>query len=108
MSKAFSHYPAANTAAIVGDDGAGRAALTDPDPEIAAIHWSYDAAPTGGRLSITIDTVVVYDVDITAAGPGAVSFGDGELKLPAVSTDLDITLAAGGAAVTGKLNVFAK
>ena len=71
---------------------------------ILGVTWSYSGAPTGGRLSTTGLEGDEFDVDITAGGPGAM------LMPPAVSTrggEVVVTLAAGGAAVVGKLTVFA-
>jgi hypothetical protein len=72
--------------------------------ELNYVCWSYSAAPTGGRLVVTNNGTTVFDVDITAGGPGA-------LRLPDIGSDKNaamvITLYAGGASVVGKLNVYA-
>lgn len=65
---------------------------------------SYSAAPTGGRLTITDNAVTVFDLDITTAGPFTIPLPDGIQNL-AVNTALVFTLAAGGAAVVGKINL---
>jgi hypothetical protein len=71
---------------------------------VAEVLWSYNAAPTGGRLTISgLQGGEVLDIDITASGPGP-------LLLPplagAAGTSVVITLAGGGGAVVGKLTVF--
>lgn len=89
------HVPASNTAAVVT-----LTALAGQRRIINAVQWSYTAAPTGGRLTIS-DGTTRFDVDITAAGPGG--FG---LCIPGdAGTEVVITLAAGGAGIVGKLNV---
>lgn len=94
-----------------GISGANAAlALTLPAPSgghparyrIAYVAWSYDAAPSGGRLTITGLEGDALSVDITSAGPGA-------LRLPMLPgkghTEIVATLAAGGSGVSGRLNV---
>lgn len=91
-----SHRPNADTAAVVT-----LAAVTDLEHVVHNIQWSYSDAPTGGKLTITVAAVIVWEVDITAAGPGG--FG-----MPIAGDDNEavvITLAAGGGSVVGKLNV---
>jgi len=97
-----SHYPTGNTAAVITI-----AAVADQRIIIDSIQWSYSGAPTGGRLSITDGGVTIFDIDITAAGPGGFGLtlpASGGLKSPAAGSAIVITLAAGGAGVTGKLN----
>lgn len=38
------------------------------------ISWSFDAEPTDGNLKVEIGGVTVWQVDITAAGPGHIEF----------------------------------
>ena len=86
------HYPAANTNAVIVI-----ASVANRKAVIHAIQWSYSAAPTGGRLVVTVGGVTVLDTDITSGGPGgfqATFAGDGAV----------ITLYAGGAAIVGKLS----
>lgn len=66
------------------------------------VHYSYNAAPAAGRLTIT-DGVATYLLDITAAGPGWVPFDTTRWAEGAAVT---ITLAGGGGAVIGCLNVL--
>lgn len=70
--------------------------------ELSGISWSYSAAPTGGRLRLLEGATVVFDIDITAAGPGYIPFHRPK-RLAAAGT---IELAAAGAGVIGKVNVL--
>lgn len=88
-------FPAVNTAATFTI-----AANTERRNRLVRVYWSYNAAPTGGRLTITIGGVVEYDFDITAAGPNSVEMSG---AISAVNATIVVTLAAAGAAVTGKL-----
>lgn len=88
------HYPASNTAAIITiPPNASRRAV------IHAIQWSYSDTPVGGRLAITRGGVAIFDVDITTSGPGGYYF----YKCGQVNEEVIITLSAGGAGITGKL-----
>jgi hypothetical protein len=80
----------------VAAQGAGRHAM------FMWVHWSYTAQPTNGRLTIT-DGVTNYRVDITDGGPGFLPF-DGVRW--AENRAVTVTLAAGGAGVTGCINVL--
>jgi hypothetical protein len=65
------------------------------------VQWSYSAAPTGGKLTITTNAVTIFEEDITASGPGGHT-----IVLPSLNnTTMVITLASGAGAVVGKLNV---
>lgn len=93
------HFPAANTAAVV----------TFPAGDFAwsllGVLWSYSGDPTGGGLTIS-DGTTTLDFDITKGGPsGWQEFPCVGFKLGAALT---VTLKAGGAGVTGKLNVAAR
>jgi len=71
---------------------------------ISNVMWSYNAAPTAGSLNIVdAQGERQVQVDITAAGPGFILGGDGWAEFEAGS-GVTLTLAAGGAAVTGKLS----
>ncbi len=94
-----SDYPAANTDAVVT-----LAADADEMHVLKKIYWSYDVGPVG-RLYVAIDGVTKLDVDITSSGPGFLPFDDG-LYGGEKNKSLVVTLAAGGAAVTGKLTVI--
>jgi hypothetical protein len=92
--------PAANNAAVVtlAAPGAGRSNV------VASVEWSYSAAPTGGQLTIAngISTWTVY---VTDGGPGF--FRWEPPKRYADNRAVTVTLAAGGAAVSGTVNVHA-
>ncbi len=92
-----SHEPAANTAAVVTI-----AAATNKYHHISQVVYSYDADPTGGSLTITDGTYTVV-VDITTTGPGSLYFP--REFASSLGSAITVTLAAGGAGVTGKLNV---
>jgi len=94
-------YPAADTAAVVTLATTG----THRYHVIGSVYWSYDDDPTGGRLYIDYGGNFAFDIDITAGGPGFV-FWQPPVEAAKASYVI-ITLAAGGAGVTGKLNVHA-
>lgn len=94
------HAPASNTAAVVTKAAAGAGVSNVID----GIAWSYDAAPTNGGLTITDGGSTVFQVAVTAAGPGFFLFPR-PLK-SAANSALVVTLAAGGSGVTGKVNVL--
>ncbi|RIK75377.1 MAG: hypothetical protein DCC68_21245 [Planctomycetota bacterium] len=69
---------------------------------IDRVVCSYDADPTGGRITVVIGGVTKFDQFITHAGLAPLDLGVwGGANEAAV-----ITLAAGGTNVTGKLDVF--
>lgn len=90
-----SHFPAAATAAVVT-----LAAIEFKRRVVARIVWSYSAAPTGGKLTITGEGTT-FEFDITAAGPGSLPL----CYVGAENTAVVVTLASGGGTVVGKLNV---
>jgi len=70
---------------------------------IDAIGWSYSAAPTGGRLVVTIGGTTLIDIDIVAGGPGLMEFSNPFYKTSEAKGEaLVITLHAGGGGVVGK------
>lgn len=72
---------------------------------ITGIAWSYDSAPTGGGLTVQDGSgTVVFSMSITAAGPGSVYFFTA--KQGSINTAMIVTLAGGGGAVIGKVNVL--
>jgi hypothetical protein len=94
------HAPAANAAAVVtyGADATKCHVVT-------GIAWSYvGGIPVGGNLLITDDGVTVFSLDIDQSGPGSIEFARPK-KQAAANKALVITLAAGGAGVTGKLSI---
>jgi hypothetical protein len=90
--------PAANTAAVVTF-----ASVEGRSHVIWAIEWSYSAGPTGGSVTITDGGVVMLQLDITAGGPGSILFEPP--KKAYRGNAVVVTLAAGGAGISGKLNV---
>lgn len=93
--------PAANAAATVT-----LAATTGKAWVITALSWSYNAAPTGGLVTVADGGTTVLELAVIASGPGEVS-----LPLAGIAgttgNAVTVTLAAAGAAVTGRLNVAA-
>lgn len=92
--------PAANTAASLTF-----AAETGKRHHLVYIAWSYSAAPTGGNLKVEdASGNTVFNVDITAAGPGSLQF-ENPLRTE-VGNAMIVTLTAGGAGISGKLNAY--
>jgi hypothetical protein len=101
FSTADVHAPGANTAAQIN-----YAAVADRRHALSGVAWSYSGAPTGGQLTIEDGSgSVVFRVDISAAGPGVIYFTPP--KHGGQNTALIVTLAAGGAGVSGKVAVLA-
>lgn len=90
---------AANTAVTVTLPGVAGQAV-----RITSLSVSYNAAPTGGLLTIVVNAVTILQLDITAAGPVAIPLPTGGLECQSGQSAV-ITLAAAGAAVTGRVNV---
>lgn len=66
--------------------------------------WSYSNDPTGGKLTIAFGTRTI-EFDITKGGPGSMFLPD----IPSGSdTTMTVTLAAGGAGITGKLSILGR
>ena len=98
VTKSINVGQAANVAASVTIPAPGVARRTIID----CYRWSYSGGTPVGKITITENGVTVLEFDITVAGPGA----DGIPIVFGVNTEIVVTLAAGGAGVTGKLNVF--
>ncbi len=93
------HAPAAATAAVVT-----YAATVGKKHYIHSITWSYSAAPTGGNLKIEdVSGTTVFTTDITASGPGQLTFHR-PIVSSAANTAMIVTLASGAGAVVGKLS----
>ena len=92
------HEPAANTAAVITLTGRPSMRWL-----IRTLGWSYSAAPTGGRIQVAVDGVVLLAFTITAAGPGALPL---EYLAPDGATVV-ITVSAGGGVITCIANVLA-
>jgi hypothetical protein len=73
---------------------------------ISGVLWSYSAAPTGGRLTISNGGATALDIDITGSGPGVLAFDPA--KLGDTGASVVVTLAAGGAAVVGKVTLLGR
>jgi hypothetical protein len=91
--------PSANAAATVTYN-----AIVGLSHVLSGVAWSYSGSPTGGNLQITDGGTVVFELDITSAGPGFVPFSPP--KRFAVDSQVVITLAAGGSGVSGKVNAL--
>lgn len=91
------HTPAANTAAV-----ATLAAVTGQRHMITQIDWSYGATPTSGTLTINLgaETHTYY---VVVAGPGQLFFPEG--LFGDESAQVVVTLSAGGASVSGAVQV---
>lgn len=79
------------------------AAVTGKSHRLTALAVSYSAAPTAGRVTISDGATVVFEVDITAAGPLSVPLPQGGLQGTAGAA-MTVTLGAAGAGVVGKVN----
>lgn len=99
------------TAALATDTDSGSgAAATITYPAVVerahaiteGIAWSYDTTPTGGGLTVTAGGVTVFSLDIATAGAGFIPLR----KAANLNSALVVTLASGGGAVVGKVNVL--
>lgn len=99
QKSADGNFPAANTAATIT-----KAAVSDRRHAVHGILFSYSAAPTGGRLTVTDGGTTVLDIDITAAGAQVIPL-DHQAAFE-VNSAVVFTLAAGGIGVTGKLQLL--
>jgi hypothetical protein len=96
------HAPAANTAAVVTYE-----AVAALHHVISGIAWSYAGSGTltGGNLKVEDGAgTTVFSIDITSLGAGFIPFIPP--KRGTVNTAMVVTLAAGGADVTGKVSVL--
>ena len=93
------HAPAVNIAAIVT-----LAAIANKGHVLQQIVYSYEGAPTGGNLIVEDGAgTTVFNIDITAEGEAFLT-----LTPPikgSKNTLMRVTLAAGGASSTGKVNL---
>ena len=95
------NVPAVNTAAVVT-----YAAVAGLRHHITGVAWSYAGGiPVGGRLTVTDAGAVVFDIDIAEEGAGLLMFPKPKMNA-LVNTAMVVTLAAGGAAIFGKVNVL--
>lgn len=93
--------PAVNTAAVVN-----YGAVAGQRHVITGIAWSYaGGVPAGGNLRVEDGAGnVVFNMDIAVQDSRVVTFP--KPKKGSVNTAMIVTLAAGGAAVTGKISVL--
>ena len=99
-STSYTHDPGiGNTAAQIelAAPGSGVAWV------VGGIDWSYNASPTAGGITLEDETGIVWQWDITAAGPGFKPW-DPPLKL-AANDMVTATLVAAGSGVTGTINL---
>ena len=96
------HAPAAATAAVV--TYAAQASLKHC---ISGVAWSYyGGIPASGNLIVEdVSGTTVFNVDIHEEGPGVYYFHKPK-KSAAANTAMIITLASGGAGVTGKVSIL--
>lgn len=98
---AYVHAPAVNTAAVVT-----LGAAVGVRHSIDGVAFSYTGGlPVAGLLTITDNAVVVLTLDIPDEGPRSLIFPS-RLRSAAANTAMVCTLSAGGAAITGKMNVL--
>lgn len=99
MSKSLKadHQPASNTEAVATISNGKNYTIKG-----RMVHYSYSAAPTGGKLTIKSGTTVISEVDVTAAGPGHLPLNGFDST---VNETLSATLAAGGVGVSGKVSI---
>ncbi len=71
---------------------------------LGGVAWSYSAAPTSGSLTVKDGSDTVFQIDITAAGPGFVPFNPPLKGKP--KNSMTVTLADGG--VNNKVNALGK
>lgn len=98
------HAPAANTAAVIT-----LAAASGTRHVVDKIFGGYDLTPTGGSLTIAstvLATAVSMVMPIGTIGPIVLNL-DPPLQGDD-NTAITITLAAGGAGVTGKINALTR
>jgi hypothetical protein len=70
---------------------------------LAGVAWSFSATPAAAAaLQVKDGNNVLFNIDITAAGPGFIPFTPP--KRGSANTVMTITLAAGGSGVVGKVN----
>jgi len=97
-STTLTHAPGtSNTAAVVTRTAAGVGSWV-----VGMVSGAYDEAPTGGLVKLEDDSGVVWQVPITSEGAFFFPWVPG-LKLTA-NSPITLTLAAGGAGVTGTIN----
>lgn len=96
------HSPAVSVAAVNTI-----AAAADETWRIRQIHYSYNAAATAGKLTVTIGGSTVYELDdeFAVVEPKVKDFGEFPLQGILVNEEVVVTLAA-VTGVTGKVNTI--
>ncbi len=89
---------AANTAVVTT-----YAAVAGQRHRLSWLAFSYSAAPAAGRLTVTDGGATILDLDTLTLQESAIPLPPGGLQ-GSVNQPMVVTLAAGGAAVVGKLN----
>lgn len=104
MSHPLRMRPSASNMATSTGGAAATVTLAAPGSgkrwAITGIFWSYDSAPTGGKITLTIAGSVIIEFNVTAAGPGFIPF-----ERPMDCTDngaVSLVAAGGGGSVIGK------
>jgi hypothetical protein len=96
------HYPAAATAAVVT-----YAAVAKRRHVISGVHFGYSETPASGAvLKIEVNSVILYQLPITAGGAGPINFP--EPIMGGENQEMKITLTSGGGTSVAYLNVLGK
>lgn len=91
--------PAANTAAVIT-----YTANATKRHVVGQIIASYTAAPTGGNLKVEDGAgTTIFEVDIAAVSPSPINVVFDPPLSGSYNTAMVITLAAGGAGISGKV-----
>lgn len=90
---------AVNTAVQITVNGVANQTI-----RITHLSCSYSAAPTGGNLTVVVNGVTIFQLDIAGVDLQTIPLPPGGLKCQSGQNAV-VTLAAAGAAVVGKLNV---
>jgi hypothetical protein len=98
-SNPVSAIAAVNTATVVTING-----VAGQSVRLTSLSVSYNAAPTGGLVTVVVNAVTILQLDIPTQGPFAIPLPPGGLEC-AAGQNCVITLAAAGAAVQGRVNV---
>jgi hypothetical protein len=97
-STPVSNTAAVNTAVVITINGVAGQAI-----RLTHLSFSYSAAPTGGNVTVVVNAVTIFQLDIASVTDFAADLPAGGLECAAGQSCV-ITLAAAGAAVVGKLN----
>jgi hypothetical protein len=103
MHQEFVDAPAANTAATITLAASGATFKR----VLYAVAFSYDNTPTGGQITITAGGATVYTQYITTSGAGFIPIPPSGWETSNNNEAVVVTLAAGGAGVSGAVSVIA-